>query len=70
MSDVDAPIEAALASTYEYYRALGALKELPNHCAVDIDDLAARIGTKKLTLIGWLRADIKFARLVLSKVKG
>jgi hypothetical protein len=70
MSDIDAPIEAALANTYEYYQALAALRELPDRCAANIDELANRIGAKKLTLIGWLRADVKFARLVASKVTG
>ncbi|MBM0104594.1 hypothetical protein JM946_07535 [Steroidobacter sp. S1-65] len=48
--------------------ALSALNRLPDHCALDVGELAARIGADKLELITWGRADIKFARLLASKV--
>jgi hypothetical protein len=52
----------------DYAVAIAALNRLPDRCAADINDLASRIGTEKTTLIGWLRADLNFARLVDSKV--
>jgi len=52
----------------DYAVAIATLKGLPDGCAADINDLASRIGTEKTTLIGWLRADLTFARLVDSKV--
>jgi hypothetical protein len=51
-----------------YQLALAALNRLPDRCALDVSDLANRIGADKLELIRWVRADIKFARLIGSKV--
>jgi hypothetical protein len=51
-----------------YQLALSALHNLPDNCAMDVTDLAGRIGADKLELIQWVRADIKFARLIASKV--
>ena len=52
----------------EHQRALSALHDLPDNCAQDVTDLAGRIGADKLELIRWVRADVKFARLIASKV--
>lgn len=60
--------QRGVAAPGDYAVALAALNRLPDGCAADITDLASRIGTEKTTLIGWLRADINFARLVASKV--
>lgn len=60
--------EPRLAATLDYQLALSALNRLPDHCAVDVGELAQRIGADKLELITWVRADIKFARLIASKV--
>lgn len=51
-----------------YQLALSALKSLPDHSVMGMDELADRIGADKLELIAWVRADIKFARLIASKV--
>lgn len=45
-----------------------ALRNLPDRCAVDVDELARRIGVDKLDLIAWARADIQLARLIAWKV--
>ena len=45
-----------------------ALSSLPDHCAPDLSDVARRIGADKLELIQWMRADIKLARLLASKL--
>jgi hypothetical protein len=57
-----------VATTLDYQLALSALSRLPDHCAMDVGELAERIGADKLELITWLRADIKFARLIAAKV--
>jgi hypothetical protein len=57
-----------LQNDHTYLLAVSALNNLPNNCASDVTDLAGRIGADKLELIQWLRADIKFARLIASKV--
>jgi hypothetical protein len=71
------PVLADLASsgppgttTRDYELAVTALRNLPDHSAADVNELAERIGVQKLTLIGWLRADLQFARLAASKVNG
>lgn len=48
--------------------AVSDLRSLPDHCASDVEDLARRIGAEKLILIGWVREDLQFARLVASKI--
>jgi hypothetical protein len=60
--------EPSLTATRDYRLALSALNSLPDHCAMDMDELADRIGADKLELITWVRADIRFARLIASKV--
>jgi hypothetical protein len=57
-----------LSSAHDYQRALFALKALPDHCALDVGDLARRIGMDKLELITWARADLKLARLIAWKL--
>ena len=52
----------------DYGVALQALRSLPDRSATNVNDLAARIGANKLALIGWLRADLQFARLVADKL--
>ena len=52
----------------DYGRVLPILRGLPDHSAMDVGAIADLIGTDKLELIQWVRADIKFARLVESKV--
>ena len=54
-------------SELEY--ALQALRELPDGCAADLGDLARRVGSEKLALIAWSRANLEFARLLASKVR-
>jgi hypothetical protein len=47
---------------------LSLLNSLPDRCALDVGELAGRIGVDKLDLIKWAREDIGFARLIVSKV--
>jgi hypothetical protein len=51
-----------------YHEAMLALSHLPDRCALDVTELARRIGADKLELITWVRADIDFARLIASKI--
>lgn len=60
--------EPRLAATLDYQLTLSALNRLPDRCALDVGELAERIGADKLELITWVRADIKFARLIAAKV--
>lgn len=53
---------------HDYPRVLRLLRNLPDHCALDLGALADQIGADKLELIQWVRADITFARLIESKV--
>ena len=62
------PEDDASSATRDYRRALLMLRDLPDHCALDVGALADRIGADKLELIQWVRADITFARLIQSKV--
>jgi hypothetical protein len=57
-----------ISATIDYRRALSAVNSLPDHCAPDVGELASRIGADKLDLIRWAREDIRFARLIASKV--
>ena len=52
----------------DYRRVMLALHHLPDRCALDVTELADRIGADKLELITWVRADITFARLIASKI--
>ena len=61
-------LEAPSVSIGERELVMSALHGLPNHCAVDVDDLARRVGIDKLELIRWFRADLHVARLATSKV--
>jgi hypothetical protein len=58
----------AIKETADYRVAALALNSLPDRCALDVGELAKRIGADKLELIRWSRADIQFARLIASKV--
>jgi hypothetical protein len=69
MTEVASSIESINSQMQEYASAVSALRSLPDHCAADVEEIARRIGTEKLALIGWSRADLKFARLVASKVR-
>jgi hypothetical protein len=61
--------DVLLDSTQHSYRqAKLALSHLPDRCALDVTELAHRIGADKLELITWVRADISFARLIASKI--
>jgi hypothetical protein len=60
---------ADLSAAIDYRRVFSAVDSLPDHCALDVGALAARIGADKLDLIRWVREDIRFARLVASKVR-
>ena len=60
--------EPTLTATGGYQLALSALNGLPDHCVTNMSELADRIGVDKLELITWIRADIRFARLIASKV--
>jgi hypothetical protein len=57
-----------ISALSSYRRTFSALHSLPDHCALNVSELAARIGADKLDLIKWAREDIGFARLVASKV--
>lgn len=57
-----------LSAKRSYRLALLALNSLPDHCAMDLGEVAERIGADKLELITWIRSDIEFARLIASKV--
>lgn len=59
---------ATLSNPREYELVVLALRQLPDHCAVDAGELAERIGVDKLELIQWVRADVAFARLTASKL--
>jgi hypothetical protein len=45
-----------------------ALHGLPDHCALDLAELARRIGADKIELISCARADLDLARLLDSKM--
>lgn len=64
-----ASLASAGTTIHEYQLAVSALRSLPDQCAADVEDLANRIGAHKLTLIGWLRADLQLARLAAAKIK-
>jgi hypothetical protein len=66
--DIRLEDERTLTATRVYQLALSALNRLPDHSATDMSELASRIGVDKLELITWIRADIRFARLIASKV--
>jgi hypothetical protein len=51
-----------------YQIVVSALRQLPNNCVADLDELVHRIGADKLEVIQWSRADITFAYLVDSKL--
>lgn len=59
---------AGVAAGNGYRLALLALNSLPDRCAMDLGEVARRIGADKLELITWMRSDIKVARLIASKV--
>lgn len=58
------------SSARNHRLALSMLLTLPDHCALDVGELAKQIGADKLQLITWVRADLHFARVVASKVTG
>jgi hypothetical protein len=61
--------EDAHKSVVASYRlVLSALHSLPDRCASSVGELADRIGTDKLDLISWGRADLEFARLIAAKM--
>lgn len=60
--------ETANSGVLSYRTALSVLRNLPDHCAMNVDELAGRIGVDKLDLLQWVRADLEFARLIASKV--
>lgn len=62
------PDDSPIGAPHDYRHALSALNSLPDRCATDLGEVADRIGTDKLELIRWMRTDIKFARLIASKV--
>jgi len=66
--DIRLKDDFSMAATGGYQLALSVLNGLPDHCATDMGELAHRIGVDKLELIAWIRSDIKFARLIASKV--
>jgi hypothetical protein len=68
MNNFATALEGDKSVREDYGIALQALRSLPDHCASNVDDLAARIGANKLALISWLRSDLQFARLVADKV--
>jgi hypothetical protein len=61
VEDFDVPV-------HDHELLVQSLSELPDRCAADVGELASRIGAKKLALIRWSRSDVRFARLVASKV--
>lgn len=60
--------EEPSTQAHSYRLVYLAVSKLPDRCAQDVGALAERIGTDKLELIQWMRADIEFARLISSKV--
>lgn len=66
--DIQLEDERTLTGAGVYQLALSALSALPDHSATDMSELALRIGVDKLELITWIRSDIRFARLIASKV--
>jgi len=68
MTELSSSAQSEAATAYDYELVVAALRKLPDRCASNVDDLANRIGANKLTLIGWVRDDLQFARLVGLKV--
>lgn len=66
--DVLSKIEPEQSVGLDYRLVMLALRTLPDHCARNVEELAQRIGADKLELLMWGKADIKFARLLASKV--
>jgi len=64
--DVQVSVEDEIRAGRGSY--LLALRSLPDGCAPDLSDVARRIGADKLELIQWMRADIKLARLLATKL--
>jgi hypothetical protein len=60
--------EPAKSAVHSHGSAVSVLRNLPDHCAANVSELARQIGADKLDLLRWSRADIKFARLIASKV--
>lgn len=61
-------IEEVPRAARDHRVALTELSRLPDRCAVDLAEVATRIGADKLELIQWMRADIAVARLLASKL--
>jgi hypothetical protein len=66
--DVQLQQDSIGAARHSYHLALSALRSLPDGCALDLGEVAKRIGADKLELIQWMRADIKLARLLEAKL--
>lgn len=66
--DIDGEVAEAGGARHSYREALSALNSLPDSCVLDLEQLATRIGADKLELIQWMRADIRLARLLASKL--
>jgi hypothetical protein len=65
---VEPQLPVSVTTVRDHHVAALALSHLPDDCALNLGELAERIGADKLELIEWTRADIQFARLVASKV--
>jgi len=52
----------------QYLAAVRTVHSLPDGEAGDLAVVAARVGVDKLSLIGWARVHIDFARLLASKL--
>lgn len=68
MFDAFSSADSAFSTADDYDHVVSAVRSLPDHSAADVTELANRVGAQKLKLINWLRTDLKFARLVASKV--
>lgn len=56
------------ATAIKHRITVSVVQNLPDRCARNVTELAARIGADKLDLLNWARADLEFARLIASKV--
>lgn len=60
--------DSGSAARRSYQLALLAVRSLPDRCALDLSEVARRIGADKLELIQWMRSDIQLARMLEAKL--
>jgi hypothetical protein len=68
MFDGFSTADSAPLGTDDYELIASALRRLPDRSTENLTELADRIGAQKLKIISRVRTDLKFARLVASKI--